>query len=118
MFGPYIIAPSIFKFNTPQPYELIQIWSILKEALSKAKRILCIGYSFRDADLQFKTIFNLALKNNKNLNKKLGIIDLKKNEIVEKLRYSLNKISIKIEPICDKLSEVDADDTIIKNFFK
>jgi len=118
IFGPYIIAPSIFKFNAPQPYELIQIWSIMKEALSKAKRILCIGYSFRDADLQFNTIFNLALKNNKNLNKKLGIIDPKKNEIVEKLRYSLNKISIKTEPICGYLSEVDDDDTIIKNFFK
>jgi len=118
IFGPYIIAPSIFKFNTPQPYELIQIWSILKEALSKARRILCIGYAFRDADLQFNTIFNLALKNNKYLNKKLGIIDLKKNEIVEKLRYSLNKISIKIDPIFDELSEVDVDDTIIKNFFK
>ena len=118
IFGPYIIAPSIFKFNTPQPYELIQIWSILKEALSKARRILCIGYAFRDADLQFNTIFNLALKNNKNLDKKLGIINPEKNKIVEKLRYSLNKISIEIDPICDYLKEVDADDTIIKNFFK
>lgn len=118
LFGPYIIAPSIFKFNAPQPYEIIEIWSILKEALSKAKRILCIGYSFRDTDLQFRTIFNLALKNNKNSNLKLGIIDLKKNEIVEKLRYSLNKISIEIDPIFDELSEVDVDDTIIKNFFK
>jgi len=63
LFGPYIIASSIFKFNAPQPYEIIQIWSILKEALSKASRILFIGYSFRDTDLQFKTIFNLALKN-------------------------------------------------------
>ena len=97
---------------------MIQIWSMLKETLSKVKRILCIGYSFRDADLQFRTIFNLALKNNKNLNLKLGIIDLKKNEIVEKLRYSLNKISIKIEPICDYLSEVNAGEAIIKIFFK
>lgn len=118
MFGPYIIAPSIFKFNAPQPYELIQIWSILKESLSKARRILCIGYAFRDADLQFNTIFNLALKNNKNLDKKLGIIDPEKNEIVEKLRYSLNRMSIAIEPIYDYLKEVDSDDTKIKEFFE
>jgi hypothetical protein len=118
LFGPYIIAPSIFKFNTPQPYELIQIWSIMKEVLSKARRILCIGYAFADADLQFNTIFNLALKNNKILDKKLGIINLEKNKIVETLKNSLHKTSITIEPIFDELSEVEADNTIIKNFFK
>jgi len=118
IFGPYIIAPSFYKFNAPQPYEIIQIWSMLKEALSKARRILCIGYSFRDEDLQFRTIFNLALKINKNLDKKIGIIDLEKNRIEEKLRASLNKISIEIDLIFDKLREVEADCTRIKNFFK
>jgi hypothetical protein len=118
LFGPYIIAPSIFKFNTPQPYEIIEIWSILKEALSKARRILCIGYAFRDADLQFNTIFNLALKNNKNSNIKIGIINPQNNRIVEKMRFSLNNIPITVEPIYDYLKEVDADDTKIKEFFE
>jgi hypothetical protein len=118
LFGPYIIAPSIFKFNTPQPYELIQIWSMLKEALTKARHILCIGYAFGDADLQFNTIFNLAVNNNKNSKIDIGIVDLNKNDIVKKLGNSLNKISIKIEPICNKLDEVNVDNTITKKYFK
>ena len=117
-FGPYIIAPSIFKFNTPQPYELIQIWSIMKEALSKAKRILCIGYAFRDVDLQFTTIFNLALKNNKNSNIKIGIINPENKKIVEEMSSSLSNIPITVKPIYDRLEEVVTDDTKIKEFFK
>lgn len=113
--GSYIIPPSIYKLTSLLPYEMIEIWSTLKNALFKANSILFVGYSFREADLQFNTIFNLALKNNKNSNIRIGVIDPQNNEIVKKIRYALKGISIKIEPVCNYLHEID--DTILNRFF-
>lgn len=103
-YSSYIIPPSIYKLTSLQPYEMIEIWSIIKNVLFKAKRILFVGYSFREADLQFNTIFNLAIRNNENKDLIIGIIDPKKNEITKKLKYSFERI--KIEPLCDYFSEI------------
>ena len=111
--GSYIIPPSTYKLTSLLPYEMIEIWSILKRALFKANRILFVGYSFREADLQFNTIFNLAMRNNESKDLKIGIIDPKKNEITKKLKCSFERI--KIEPLCDYFREIS--DIDLSSFF-
>ena len=113
-FNTFIIPPTIYKFTSLQPYEIINVWSKIKIALSNAKRILCIGYAFREADLQFNTLFRLAIKNNENRNLKIGIIDPKKDDIKRKLEKFFNK-KLEIKLLGEKLSEVP--NINLKSFF-
>jgi len=82
----FIIPPTIYKFGDPYfPEDLAEVWSNIRKALSTANKIVCIGYSFRSADLQFNTLFRLAVRNNKNKDLEIEVVDREK-EVGNRLR--------------------------------
>jgi len=79
--------------NFIYPKEFIEIWSKIKLALILARRILIVGYSFRETDLHFKTLFNHSIFNNKTKDLKIGLIDPDEG-IVKKLRKKYSTVGI------------------------
>lgn len=59
--GSYIIAPSYFKVFGGN-YRIYQLWQKAYKALSNAFRIVIIGYSFPEADVMSKMLFNFVGK--------------------------------------------------------
>jgi hypothetical protein len=63
----YMVPPAAYKFSDPTiPDQVTEIWSHAMTALVQAKRVLCIGYSFPSTDVEFGTLFRLALLRNSN----------------------------------------------------
>jgi hypothetical protein len=61
----FIVPPSAYKFGSNDiPADLIEIWAHMNTALSTAGEILCIGYSFPLTDVEFSSLFRLALLQN------------------------------------------------------
>jgi len=93
-YGSFIIPPNMYKLtNFIYPKEFIEIWSKIKLALILARRILIVGYSFRETDLHFKTLFNHSIFNNKTKDLKIGLIDPDEG-IVKKLRKKYSTVGI------------------------
>lgn len=71
-----IYPPSFNKFGAdPLPEEINQIWSKIYKALLKASKIVCIGFSFTPTDVQFSTLFRLAMSKNKNSDLIIDIVN-------------------------------------------
>lgn len=79
----FILPPGINKFgNESIPKSMPEIWAYANKALSLAKEVICIGYSFPANDLEFNTLFRLSLSNNQN--KKINIKIVNPDESVSR----------------------------------
>jgi hypothetical protein len=99
----FIIPPSLSKFgelNIPEP--LSQIWSTIRDALTLARTVLIIGYSFPATDLEFNTLFRLSMKNNQAKKAKILLVN-PDQAIKEKISQMVP--GIKVEHIADTLKE-------------
>lgn len=56
------IVPPTHKKNLPS--DIVQIWQMAQDVLSKAYKITIIGYSFPVTDTDFVSLFNKAMENN------------------------------------------------------
>ncbi len=82
----YIAPPTLNKFGEKDlPEDMIEIWINMRVALSKAKKIICIGYSFPDTDVEFNTLFRIATHNNPNPDLQIEIVN-PDNSVVEKIK--------------------------------
>lgn len=109
-YGSFIIPPNIYKLtNFIYPKELIEIWSKIKLSLIFARRILIVGYSFRETDLHFKTLFNHSIFNNKTKDLKIGVINPDEG-IVKKLRKKYSTVEIQhLGTSISKVVDIDLD---------
>ena len=77
---PILVPPTYFK-DFPEP--LANVWKVAEDYLKRADRLIIIGYSFPDIDIEAKWLFKRAIC--KNTNKpSLTIVNPDKN-IKEKI---------------------------------
>jgi len=58
----YIIPPTLEKMSGLRvSEELAMVWSKAREALAKARRVICVGYSFQAHDIEFFTLLRLTM---------------------------------------------------------
>lgn len=101
--GTYIIPPAAYKFGDADiPQDTVEIWSQMSKALSSARRILCVGYSFPTTDVEFSSLFRLSLLSNSIPNLKIEVINPDPS-IVQKL--ALMAPSVKVRNVAHTLSE-------------
>lgn len=104
----FIIPPTLFKFgNEVFPEQIYDIWAKMRLALMKANEIILIGYSFSNTDIQFSTLFKMAILNNKN-NLKIKIVN-PDNEVEIKLKnmfpsLKVNKVADTLEKYCKEMN--------------
>jgi hypothetical protein len=72
----FILPPSTSKFrDSSNPEEISTIWSAMRRALKMARDVLIIGYSFPPTDIEFSTLFRLAMNSKQENNAKIRVVD-------------------------------------------
>jgi hypothetical protein len=90
----FILPPGLNKFgNESVPKNLPEIWANANKALSLAKEVICIGYSFPNNDLEFNTLFRLSLSNNQNRRINIKIVNPDEG-ISEKIRQMVPRVKV------------------------
>jgi hypothetical protein len=98
----YLIPPGANKFGDPSiPPEIISTWAYMRKALMKARKIVCIGYSFPLNDYDFSTLFRISTARNKNL-QSIQVIDPDPS-IQGKIKGLSPKANV--EHVCNTLKE-------------
>ena len=79
---PILVPPTYFK-DFPEP--LANIWKVAEDYLQRADRLIIIGYSFPDIDIEAKWLFKRAICRNRNKNKPFLTIVNPDQNIKEKI---------------------------------
>lgn len=100
--GAFIIPPAAYKFGSMNiPPDLVEIWSHMNTAIATARKVVCIGYSFPPTDVEFGSMFRLAILKNQQADLEVEVVNPDPN-ICDKL--TLMVPGVKVAHVATSLS--------------